>query len=84
MTEQSAQIFLTEAQVDELTGIRRGVHGVSKYVKQCAFLRGKGIAFWDNARGRPIVPLAAIEGRKVETPRKTWEPKITGTNSGAN
>jgi hypothetical protein len=77
---QPEQIFLTEPQVDELTGIRRGdsQNGVkrSKFQLQVAFLRTRGIAFIENARGKPIITRSAIEGRRQEPPpRKGWQPQ---------
>src|SRR5260363_307288 len=61
-------IFLTEKQVDELTGISRGCtlhrgtkmeRKVMKYDLQVSHLRTTGLAFFINARGRPIVTSAA-------------------------
>lgn len=79
-------IFLTEKQVDELTGISRGctVHRgkklerkVMKYDLQVSHLRTIGLAFFINARGRPIVTRAAVEGRKEETQIKVgWRPRL--------
>lgn len=70
------QLFLTEPQVDELTGIKRGQNGKSKHLMQCNFLRNNGIAHFVNARGKPVIPISAIEGRRVEPIRKTWQPKL--------
>lgn len=70
------QLFLTEQQADELTGIRRGHNGQSKHMLQCAFLRNNGIAHFVNARGKPVIPMSAIDGRKQESVRKTWQPRI--------
>ena len=77
------QLFLTEPQVDELTGIRRGdsLNGVkrSKFQLQVTFLRTRGIAFIENARGKPIITRSAIEGRRQEPPpRKGWQPQAMG------
>ncbi len=79
-------IFLTEEQVDELTGIKRGhtsrlctkPEKLTKYQRQAEFLRGEGFAFFTNARGRPIVTRAAIEGsqKNVEKPVRRWLPEV--------
>lgn len=53
-------MFLTAEQVRELTGY-------AVKAKQIAQLRRMGIAFFVNGGGRPIVTVAAIEGRKEET-----------------
>jgi hypothetical protein len=74
--------FYSEAEIDELTGIKRGTGGETKHKMQCAFLRDSGIPFIENARGRAIVARSAIEGRskKQETEtlpvHKAWEPKL--------
>ncbi len=82
----SNNIFLTEEQVDELTGIGQGktIHPhtklskkVTKYELQITHLRENGIAIFINARGRPIVTRAAIEGRKEEIPvQSSWQPRL--------
>ena len=46
---------------------------------QIEWLRASGIPFWENARGRPIVARAAIEGRRAAEvaaaePKKKWQP----------
>lgn len=77
------QLFLSEAQVDEFTGIRRGdtINGIkrTKHHLQVAFLRSRGIPFFENARGRAIVTLAAVEGGKEKAPaRRSWQPSVVG------
>jgi hypothetical protein len=42
--------------------------------KQIEALRRMGIAFFVNACGKPVVTVAAVEGRKEAIPKKTWEP----------
>lgn len=78
-------IFLTEEQVDELTGIKRGhtsrlctkPRKLTKYQRQAEFLRGKGFAFFLNARDRPIVARASIEGRPEPIkPAAIWRPSV--------
>ncbi len=81
------EVFLTEVQVDELTGIRRGktleagtayARKASKYERQEAYLKEQGLVFFMNARGRPIVARAAVEGRSEEVKVKSWQPKLAG------
>lgn len=57
--------FLTGEDVATLTG--RKVK-----TKQIEALRAMGIAFWVNAIGKPVVTVAAVEGRKDAPPQKTW------------
>jgi hypothetical protein len=76
-------IFLKDSHVDELTGIKRGVtvngKKKSKYQLQAEFLRTRGIAFIENARGRPVVVRSIIEGgRAIDPPKKAWQPKVIG------
>lgn len=84
MSAQPDQLFLTETQVDELTGIKRGdtINGQkrTKFQLQVEFLRLRGIAFIENARGKPIITRVAIEGRahKVQAPKRGWTPKVVG------
>lgn len=67
--------FLTEEEVAELTGIRTGRRGKTREQLQVEWLRTSGIPFWANARGRPIIARAAIEGKaSVEQPRKKTVP----------
>ncbi len=70
--------FLSAEEVAELSGVRTGRRGKSREELQAIWLRSAGIPFWTNARGRPIVARAAIEGRQAvaaaETPRKKWHP----------
>ena len=48
--------------------------------KQIEALRKMGLPFWVNAIGRPVVTVAAVEGRK-ETPReKTWVMPMINKN----
>lgn len=78
------EIFLDDASLDRLTGIRRGCtrDGIkrSKHEMQAAFLRDVGIPFISNARGRPVVLLSAVESRRVaETPKAGWYPAVMRT-----
>jgi hypothetical protein len=71
-------IIVPEKDMDEITGIKIGRSGRSKYQMQCEFLRRTGIPFIENAKGRPIVAIAAIEGRKQkeETIKPSWQPRL--------
>jgi len=74
------QLFLTEDQVDCLTGIRRGatVFGTkhTKYALQVSFLRGMGICFFQNARGKPVVLLSSLEVRPTTISLSGWQPSV--------
>jgi len=83
MHNDANEIFMSEKQVDFLTGITRGttIGGAkrSKFQMQTEFLRMKGIPFTENARGKPIVAKTAIEGRRrEESVRKKWQPTLVG------
>ncbi len=78
-----SDLFLDDASLDRLTGIRRGTTraGVkqSKYQLQAAFLREVGIPFISNARGQPVVLVSAVESRRTaEAPRTGWKPAAIG------
>lgn len=65
-----SNMFLTQEELVELTG--RKVKS-----KQIEALRRMGLPFWVNAVGKPVVSVAAIEGRKADVPKKpepSWEP----------
>ena len=71
-------MFLEEDQVRELTGY-------TIKARQIAQLRSMGITFFVNGRGRPIVTVSAIEGRKQErTTTPAWRPAVlTGSRKAA-
>lgn len=69
--------FLTSEEVVELTGRR-------VKTKQVEQLRTMGIAFWVNAIGRPVVTVAAVEGRREAPPQKTWVQPRVNHGSKAN
>ena len=78
-----SDIFLDDASLDRLTGIRRGsTRGGIKQTKhemQAAFLREIGIPFISNARGRPVVLRSAVESRRTaEAPKRGWKPAVIG------
>lgn len=65
-------VFLTDAELVELTGYRQPS-------KQIAHLRAQRIPFHANRAGRPRVTRAAVEGRKVasapaQSSKTTWSP----------
>ena len=68
-------LFLTDNEMAELTGIKRGHHGISKAQLQCQYLREKGISFFQNIKGEPKVPRSQIDGSKQES-STTWQPSI--------
>jgi hypothetical protein len=70
--------FLTPQEVAELAGIKTGRNGKTREELQIEWLRTAGIPFWANARGRPIIARAAIEGRQAteKQVRQKWQPKV--------
>lgn len=58
-------MFLTAEAMEELTG--RKVKS-----KQIEALRKMGVRFFINACGKPVVTVAAVEGRKEVTQPKQW------------
>jgi hypothetical protein len=70
--------FLSPEEVAELTGVKVGRRGKTREELQAEWLRASGIPFWTNARGRPIIARAAIEGRtsREELPKKKWQPRL--------
>jgi hypothetical protein len=65
-----SNMFLNQDELVALTGRRIKS-------KQIEALRRMGLPFWVNAVGKPVVSVAAIEGRKADIPKKpepTWEP----------
>jgi|GEM_PF-416519 len=77
-------LFLTPEETDELTGILTGKRvagqSMTKLQLQVAWLRRVGIPFTENARGRPIIARAAIEGRLSQPAplpeRRGWTPHV--------
>lgn len=57
--------FLSSADISDLTG--RKIKS-----KQIEALRKMGLPFFVNAVGKPVVSIAAVEGRKPPTPKKQW------------
>lgn len=75
--------FLTPEEVAELTGISTGkkIHGKSltREQLQLNWLRQSGIPFFENARGRPIIARAVIEGAQTRPPiqqKTSWQPGV--------
>ena len=71
--------FLSPQEIEELTGVKTGRNKRTREQLQIEWLRASGIPFWENARGRPIVARAAIEGRRAAEvaaaePKKKWQP----------
>ncbi|MFM0732357.1 DUF4224 domain-containing protein [Paraburkholderia sediminicola] len=77
-----SETFLTTEEVAELTGIRTGRRGKTREQLQAEWLRTTGLPFWVNARGRPIIPRSAIEGKPTTTelPAKKWKPDVYNTD----
>lgn len=80
---QESRLFLTQEETDELTGIRSGKSAggikLSKLQLQVSWLRTAGIPFTENARGRPIIARAIIEGRTgnvFQPANHAWTPRV--------
>lgn len=70
-------MFLTPEEVAELTGIKKGKNGKTREQLQVEQLVLMGVAHRVNARGRPIVTYAAVEGQKREKPKPSeWIPDV--------
>jgi hypothetical protein len=70
-------LFLTQDEVAELTGIRRGRNGLSRNQLQVEQLRRMGLPFFVNAAGRPLVASAVIEGGVKKQPKQSgWQPAV--------
>lgn len=69
-------LFLTQEEVAELTGIKRGRDGKTRNQLQCEHLRRNGVPFFPNASGEPKIARSAIEGgSKAAQPKQTgWRP----------
>ena len=59
--------FLTETELIQYTGRQWKS-------KQILALKKIGVAFIVNACGKPVVTVAAVEGRKEAPAQKQWEP----------
>lgn len=59
--------FLPAKELAELTGKKWKS-------QQILALQKMGIRFFINACGRPVVPMSAIDGKKEEIKKPTWQP----------
>lgn len=77
-----SDLFLLEEDVNTLTGIRQGKRcgssTLTKYQRQAEHLKRQRIPFHVDARGRPIVARAAIEGGRMSVPEPPpkWQPRV--------
>lgn len=79
MHVRTSEVFLDEADVATLTGIRTGRGGKTRCERQIAWLSQSGIPFFVNGSGRPVVARAAVEGRGAALPAaipKPWVPYV--------
>jgi hypothetical protein len=90
-----SELFLTEEEVAELTGIKTGRRGKRREELQAEWMRTSGIPFWVNARGRPIIARAYFTGphsepmpRRKSVPQaltdqqtKKWQPDVYNNDS---
>lgn len=68
-------LFLTDDQLNQLTGIYRGRNNKRREELQAEHLRKIGVPFYPNARGKPIVAREALLGNKKTKSKPAWEPK---------
>jgi hypothetical protein len=73
-------MFLTQEDIIELTGIRKGKEKKTRFELQIAALKKMKVPHFVNAAGRPVVARAVIEGggQQTETRQPTWEPRLVG------
>jgi len=69
-------LFLSDAEIADLTGIKRGRNGKTRAQMQCQFLREHGIPFIANIRGEPKVCTSYLEGGKQTKQQEVWKPRI--------
>lgn len=75
MTDKPS-MFLTAAELAELTGIKIGKNKKTREQLQAAEVARLGIPHYVNIAGRVIVARAIVEGRPADAPaqRERWEP----------
>lgn len=72
-------MFLSPAEVAELTGIHRGRNGRTREQRQIVVLLRMQLPHFVNAAGRPIIARAVVEGGAMAAaaaPTATWEPRL--------
>lgn len=70
-------MFLEPDDLYRLTGIGRGAGGRTRDQLQIEQLRVMGVPFRVNARGRPVVTWAAVNGvQAASTPDRSWRSNI--------
>lgn len=71
-----SQTFLAPAEISELTGVLTGKDKKTREQLQVEALKKMKIPHYVNARGRPIVARAIIEGGSAKAPDKPtpWQP----------
>lgn len=67
-TRTAAPVFLSEPELRTLTGRARSAD-------QVAALKRMGVPHWINARGKPVVALAALTGASYRPEKPSWEPR---------
>lgn len=69
-------LFLTDEEVAELTGIKRGSAGKTKAQLQCEYLRAAFVPFIPNVMGEPKISRDFINHVSKEKPKAatSWKP----------
>lgn len=81
----SDSMFMTPAEVAELSGIRTGRRlgnrSMTREQLQADWLRSQGIPFYINARGRPMIIKAVLLGGSSAPPqaKPAWQPRVVRT-----
>ena len=73
MAEVAERTFLTQDEVAEMTGIRRGRAGRTAAQMQVTWFATKGIPAYLNEAGRAIVVRTALSGNAAPA-RRPWAP----------
>jgi hypothetical protein len=72
-------MFLSQDDIEELTGVSQGKAGKTRFELQIAALKKMKVPHYVNAAGRPVVARAVIEGgTQPEIRQPTWEPRLVG------
>lgn len=70
-------LFLTQEEVAEFTGIRKGKNHKTREQLQIEWLQQEGIAHTVNARGVPKITTATVIGQRPEKQKADdWSPAV--------
>lgn len=69
-------MFLAPPEIAELTGIKSGMRGKTREVRQIEALRHMKIPHYVNMANRPIVARAVLEGGTAPAQNQPWTPAL--------